>query len=68
MRWVLLNLGYWNISVRGAEHLAEAYRRQGKAVVVFNHISWVDSLLLACFVDSCGVAKESLKSTPLCGR
>ena len=63
MRSLLFIFGFYNIQLSGQKNIAEAYKK--KAIIVFTHISWVDSFIFAWLMDSCGVAKDSNKNLPL---
>jgi 1-acyl-sn-glycerol-3-phosphate acyltransferase len=59
----LLCCGFVRVRVRGARNLAAA--RACRTVVVFNHESWVDPLLLGALLPPCIVAKAGAADLPL---
>lgn len=62
---VLVCLGMW-FSFRGTLHIIEAKRQ--KAVVVWNHHSWIDVLVLVYAFSPCVfVAKDFIRDVPLLG-
>ncbi|MCP2164115.1 lysophospholipid acyltransferase family protein [Goodfellowiella coeruleoviolacea] len=54
--------------VRGADELAEAARAGRGALVVTNHISWLDSLAVNAVRPMPSVAKKEIASWPVLGR
>lgn len=64
---ILLRLGchFWNVPVRGREHMATA--QHVRSVLVYNHISWIDPLVLVVLFMPSGVAKAGVANLPLFG-
>eukprot|EP00240_Pyramimonas_obovata_P004090 CAMPEP_0118937438 /NCGR_PEP_ID=MMETSP1169-20130426/22749_1 /TAXON_ID=36882 /ORGANISM="Pyramimonas obovata, Strain CCMP722" /LENGTH=363 /DNA_ID=CAMNT_0006881065 /DNA_START=80 /DNA_END=1167 /DNA_ORIENTATION=+ len=64
-RGALFVLGFWHIPVSGKENLKEAERL--RAVVVINHVSYLDGFLIEYLIFSSGVAKASVAKIPIIG-
>eukprot|EP00242_Pyramimonas_sp_CCMP2087_P009895 CAMPEP_0198200788 /NCGR_PEP_ID=MMETSP1445-20131203/3727_1 /TAXON_ID=36898 /ORGANISM="Pyramimonas sp., Strain CCMP2087" /LENGTH=292 /DNA_ID=CAMNT_0043870935 /DNA_START=467 /DNA_END=1345 /DNA_ORIENTATION=+ len=64
-RSALFTLGFWRIRISGREHLAEAKRLH--AVVVINHVTYIDGFLMEYLAFSSGVAKASVATIPVVG-
>ncbi len=62
---VLLRLvcHFWSVKVTGAEHLASCPR----SVLLYNHIGWIDPLVLVVLFTPSGVAKAGVANLPLFG-
>lgn len=57
--------GFYELPVQGREHLAAA--REARAIVVFNHESYVDPLVLVSTIPLSGVAKAGVAGLPFIG-
>lgn len=64
---LLLRLGchFWHVPVRGREHMHTA--QHVRSVLVYNHISWIDPLVLVVLFMPSGVAKAGVANLPLFG-
>lgn len=49
----------------GYENVKEAY--QCRAMLVFNHVSYVDGIILGAYFLPCGLAKASVADIPFFG-
>eukprot|EP00238_Polyblepharides_amylifera_P006509 CAMPEP_0196587124 /NCGR_PEP_ID=MMETSP1081-20130531/56519_1 /TAXON_ID=36882 /ORGANISM="Pyramimonas amylifera, Strain CCMP720" /LENGTH=354 /DNA_ID=CAMNT_0041909223 /DNA_START=144 /DNA_END=1208 /DNA_ORIENTATION=- len=64
-RFGLFCMGFIYINVRGYENLIQA--QQSRAVVIINHVSYLDGLVLQSFFLCTAVAKGGLAHVPLMG-
>ena len=65
-RFLLFVVGFYRIRLSGWDHLASA--RSAKAILVFNHESYVDAPVMVSLFAPSGVAKSGIASMPLVGR
>ncbi|CAL5228764.1 g11952 [Coccomyxa viridis] len=63
---ILLHIGfnYWP-SIKGLENLSKA--KECRAMLVFNHVSYVDGIILGAYFLPCGLAKASIADMPFFG-
>eukprot|EP00892_Ulva_mutabilis_P005918 jgi/Ulvmu1/3699/UM170_0005.1 len=64
-RFVLVCLGFW-VNVDGWDHYTQA-RRSGVKLIIFNHPSWVDSVLLLALFAPSGVSRHANLKIPIVG-
>lgn len=64
-RLLLFVGGFYRIRVTGRENLRAA--QEARAVIVFNHVSYVDAAALAALFAPCAVAKSGVARLPLVG-
>lgn len=62
---VRLGLNFFTMKVNGRENIAEAYTV--RPIVVFNHVSYLDGIILASVFAPTGIAKASVASMPFFG-
>lgn len=68
VRILLFVLGYWTLDFAGLENYTTAMRRgTERVVVIFNHVSFVDSMLILYIFQPCGVTKRSIANIPVLG-
>jgi len=69
VRIILLLLGYITLDVRGYREncTRDMHKGQKRIVYVFNHVSFVDSMLMLYFFQPCGVTKKSIARIPILG-
>jgi len=62
---VRLGLHFFTMKVNGKENIAEAHTV--RPIVVFNHVSYLDGIILASIFAPTGIAKASVASMPFFG-
>ena len=62
---IRLGLNFFDMKVRGKEHLVEA--EIVRPIIVFNHVSYLDGIVLASIFAPSGVAKASVAQMPFFG-
>lgn len=62
---VRLGLDFFTMKVTGKEHIAEA--QTVRPIIVFNHVSYLDGIILASIFAPTGIAKASVATMPFFG-
>ncbi|KAL6771092.1 PGA2 [Auxenochlorella protothecoides x Auxenochlorella symbiontica] len=57
--------GFFSVKVTGRQHLKQA--KASRAIVIFNHLSYVDPVLLVSLIPLSGVAKAGVANLPFIG-
>ena len=62
---VWLGLHFFDLKVTGRQHIAEA--ETVRPIIVFNHVSYLDGIILASIFAPSGIAKASVAKMPVFG-
>ena len=62
---ISLGLNFFTLRVKGRQHIAQAHRV--RPIIIFNHVSYLDGIVMAAIFAPSGIAKASVANMPFFG-